>query len=67
MIHLYPNPETSETTGSYELLWAACQLAPRSPGAELVREGVTLATTDGSLWVLTWDGRQVLAEELDED
>ncbi len=63
MIHLYPNPETSETAGSYESLWDACQVAPRSLGAELIQDSIPLATSDGVRWTLTWDGWRTLVDE----
>jgi hypothetical protein len=63
MICLYPNPETSETAGSYETLWEACQLAARTDGAELVRGGLPLAVSDGERWTLTRDGWRALVDE----
>lgn len=67
MIHLYLNPETSETSGEFSSLWEACQRAEHAPGAELIRAGYVLATADGEVWNLTSEGRRFLIQEVADD
>lgn len=50
---IYENPQTSEVTAEFDSLSEALA-HPARPGAEIIRNGITLAKEAGGVWERTW-------------